>query len=794
MSDWLDRLNPEQRAAVEHFEGPLLVLAGAGSGKTRVLTTRIAYLIHEYGVDPGAILSVTFTNKAAGEMRERVRQLLGREPGGMWIGTFHSIGARLLRKHASWLGWSSNFTIFDADASLSEIKATMGRLHISTKTWHPKAVRAAISDAKSQLIDPAEYASLASDKLSRVVADLYPAYQKSLKEQNAFDFDDLLMKPVELFRDNVRLLDRYRDRFQFVLVDEYQDTNHAQYRMMELIADEPGQPFGGTEGTEGTEGHGDTGTARGPNLMVVGDDDQSIYGWRGADVRNILEFEAHFPGTRLIRLERNYRSTQRILDAANAVIAENVRRKGKTLHTDAEAGDVLTVVETADERDEAEWIASELELRMGTEDLTPRDFVVLYRTNAQSRELERALVERSIPYRIVGGTRFYERREIMDVLGYLRLISNARDGQAFDRVVNYPRRGVGTVNQDRIREFAASRGIPYLDAARQAKEIDVLTPSAATSLARFAASIDGFRERAEEMGAGELTEQIVTDMGIFAALADEGPEGEDRAENVRELIAGAYEFDERLPTLREVEDLPEGATALDLFLQEVSLITDVDRHDPAANAITLMTLHTAKGLEFPVVIIAGLEDGLFPLARAYDEPGELEEERRLFYVGITRAQRKVYMTHAQSRRRMGERKACVPSSFLKPLPDALVEERTTPQVERQQRAYDSWQTRRSSRGRGSRRDSGSGTTSGSGRGGRDTDAFGNPAGDYVIDYSDNQDAPRFIKGEVVVHPQFGRGTIKELSGFGRDLKAVIDFEEIGRKKVVVRYANLQKDW
>jgi DNA helicase-2/ATP-dependent DNA helicase PcrA len=791
MSDWLDRLNPEQRQAVEHFEGPILVLAGAGSGKTRVLTTRVAHLIHEHGVDPAAILAVTFTNKAAGEMRDRVRTLLGREPGGMWIGTFHSVGARLLRKHASLLGWSSSFSIFDADASLADIKATMGRLHVSTKKWHPKAIRAVISDAKNQLIDPEAYGSLASDTLSRVVADLYPAYQKSLQEQNAFDFDDLLMKPVELFRNQPRLLDRYRERFQFILVDEYQDTNHAQYRMVELLAAGPGEPFGGeNRGERGAPLDGDRGSRQGgpgPNLMVVGDDDQSIYGWRGADVRNILGFEASFPGTRLIRLEQNYRSTQRILDAANTVIAENLRRKGKTLRTEAEAGERLTMVETADERDEAEWLASELELRMGTEDLTPRDFVLLYRTNAQSRELERALVERSIPYRIIGGTRFYERREIMDVLGYLRLISNPRDAQAFDRVVNYPRRGVGDVNRDRLHEYASSAGVSLLDAAREAKEIDTLTPSAATSLARFAAAIDGFRARATTTGAGELVEQIVTDMGIFAALADEGPEGEDRADNVRELIAGAYEFDERLPTLREVEDLPEDSTALDLFLQEVSLITDVDRHDPAANAVTLMTLHTAKGLEFPVVCISGLEDGLFPLARAYDEPGELEEERRLFYVGITRAQRKVYMTHARTRRRMGEVKACVPSSFLEPIPDELVEQRTTPQVERQSRAYEAWQSRRGTRGRGRR-------GAGSGGGSRDTDPFGNPAGDYVIDYSDNQDAPRFIKGEVVRHPQFGRGTIKELSGFGRDLKAVIDFDDIGRKKVVVRYANLQKDW
>jgi DNA helicase-2/ATP-dependent DNA helicase PcrA len=773
MTDWLDSLNPEQREAVEHFEGPILVLAGAGSGKTRVLTTRVAHLIHLHGVDPSCILAVTFTNKAAGEMRGRVRQLLGREPGGMWIGTFHAIGARILRKHAATLGWSSSFTIYDAEASLAEIKRSMDRLQISAKRWHPKAVRAALSDAKNQLVDPREYASLAADAFSRVAADVYSDYQRALKQQNAFDFDDLLMKPVELFRDVPRILDAYRARFQFILVDEYQDTNHAQYRLVELLAAPPGAPFSRTDDA-GARAEAP------PNLMVVGDDDQSIYGWRGADVGNILDFEASFPGTRLVRLERNYRSTQRILDAANAVIAENVRRKGKTLRTEAEDGERITLVETGDERDEAEWISSELEVRMAeSSELTPRDFVLLYRTNAQSRELERALVERSIPYRIVGGTRFYERREIMDVLAYLRLISNPLDAQAFDRVVNYPRRGVGDVNQARLREHAVSAGVSMLEAAREARAVDTLTPSAAASLQRFAASIDGFRDRAGLIGAGELVEQVVTDMGIFQALADEGPEGEDRAENVRELIGGAYEFDERLPTLREIEDLPEEATALDLFLQEVSLITDVDRHDPSANAITLMTLHTAKGLEFPVVFIAGLEDGLFPLARAYDDPKELEEERRLFYVGITRAQRKVYLTHAGTRRRMGEVKACVPSSFLDPLPEELVEARTTPQVERQRRAYDSWRTRRSARGYSSRR--------------RDTDAFGNEAGGLVIDYSESQDTPRFIKGEVVLHPRFGRGTIRGLSGFGRDLKAVIDFDGVGRKKVVVRYANLQKE-
>jgi DNA helicase II / ATP-dependent DNA helicase PcrA len=755
LTDWLASLNPEQREAVEHFEGPLLVLAGAGSGKTRVLTTRIAHLIHEFGVDPGSILAVTFTNKAAGEMRQRVRSFLGREPGGMWIGTFHSIGARLLRRHAHLAGWSPSFTIYDADVSLAGIRRTMERLGIPEKKWHPKAVRAAISDAKNRLIDPVEYERLTDDPFSRVVARVFPAYQSSLKEQNAFDFDDLLVKPVELLRAHTGLLARYRDRFQFVLVDEYQDTNHAQDVLVDLLASEH------------------------RNLMVVGDDDQSIYGWRGADVSNILDFDHRFPGTRLIRLERNYRSSRRILDAANAVIAENVRRKGKTLRTDADPGERITLVEASDERDEADWIASEVELRLGQDpDLSPRDFVLLYRTNAQSRELERALVERGLPYRIVGGTRFYERREIMDVLAYLRLISNPRDGQAFERVVNYPRRGIGDVAQQRLRDWAAETGSTLLDAARRARQVPAMTPAAGAALERFAASIAGLRARAAEQPAGQLVEQVVADVGLLVALSEEGPEAEDRIGNVRELIAGAYQFDDRLPELRDLEDMPADASALDLFLQEVSLITDVDRHDPEANAVTLMTLHTAKGLEFPVVTIAGLEDGLFPLARSYDDPATLEEERRLFYVGITRAERKVYLTHARARRRLGERVDCVPSSFLRPIPDELLEPRQTPQLQRQARAAEWWGTPRPPARRG---------------GWKAQRSPGTYPDDLVVDYSDNQDAPRFIKGERVRHPEFGAGTIRELSGFGLDLKAVIEFDEIGRKKVVVRYANLQKE-
>ena len=753
--NYLSRLNPEQRQAVEHFEGPILVLAGAGSGKTRVLTTRIARLIHEHGVDPAAILAVTFTNKAAGEMRERIRRLLEKEPAGMWVGTFHAIGARLLRRHALQLGWSPNFSIYDADQTEREVKRVLERLGLSPKKWHPQAVKGAISGAKNQLVDPTAYAQLAADVFTRVVADVYPEYQKSLREQNAFDFDDLLVKPVELFENQPVLLGRYRERFSFLLVDEYQDTNRAQYRFLHLLA-----------------------TAHG-NLMVVGDDDQSIYGWRGADIRNILDFEKDFPDAEVIRLEQNYRSTGRILAAANAVIAQNVRRKGKTLRTVAGPGERLVLVESLDERDEADWIGNEIQARLAEAGRMARDFVVLYRTNAQSRALEETFRRRDLPYQIVGGTRFYERREIMDVLAYLRLISNPRDNGAFDRVVNYPRRGIGDTSRTHLLEWAAAAGVSPLEASLRAEEIPALRGGAAGSLCAFAELIQRFTALAAHLRVGELVEKLLDEIKLLDALRDEGPEGDERIENVRELVAGAHEYDAR-PERAELEaaDLQD-ATPLDLFLQKVSLLTDVDRHDPEAQAVTLMTLHNAKGLEFPYVFVSGLEDGLFPLARSFDEPEALEEERRLFYVGITRGELKVYFTWARSRRRGGEVLSSKRSSFLDPVPSELLEERVTPGLQRLRQLGEVRWRPRAQEGRGN-------FGAGAYRGG------GAATGTY-IDYSDAQEAPRFLKGERVRHPQFGRGVIRELTGLGRELKAVIDFETYGRKKVVLRYANLQKE-
>lgn len=754
---YIEGLNPEQRAAVEHFEGPLLVLAGAGSGKTRVLTTRIAHLIEDFGVDPASILAVTFTNKAAGEMRERVRHLLGQEPAGIWIGTFHAIGARILRRHSGRLGWTPNFSIYDGDEALREVKRVMDRLNLPTKRWHPKAILAAISSAKNQLIDPAEYATLSRDAFSQIVAEIFPAYQTALKDQNAFDFDDLLVKPVELFKVHPAVLEEYRTRFQFILVDEYQDTNRAQYQFVELLAREHG------------------------NLMVVGDDDQSIYRWRGADIRNILDFESDFPETLTIRLEQNYRSTATILEAANRVIAENVRRKGKVLRTDAGPGEALTLVESADEQDEAEWIASEIETRLSEDpECTPRDFVVLYRTNAQSRALEDVFLRRDLPYQIVGGTRFYERREIMDVLAYLRLISNPRDAGAFDRIVNYPRRGIGDTSKGRLLAWAVEQSLSPLEAAGRAAECAALSKAGAAALVAFHDLIQRFRGLAPHIGVGELLEKLIEEIELMDALRAEGPEGDDRIDNVKELVASAHEFDAQDAETGEDDDASPEATPLDLFLQKVSLVADVDRHDPDSHAITLMTLHNAKGLEFPYVFISGLEDGLFPLARAYDDPDELEEERRLFYVGITRARKKLYMTHARVRRRAGEVLDCMPSSFLEPIPTELLEVRQTPKLARSR-----FQNERRWRDRLGFESSAGGRRSSFGR--------GDDVGGLVVDYSDAQDAPRFIKGETVRHPQFGRGTIKELSGFGLDLKAVIDFERVGRKKVIVRYANLQKE-
>ena len=749
---YLEELNQEQREAVDHFEGPLLVLAGAGSGKTRVLTTRIAHLIHERGVPPDRILAVTFTNKAAGELRDRISGLLGEAPKGMWTGTFHALGARILRRHAPLLGWNNTFTIFDAEQSLRLIKRTTEDVGLDTRRWSAKAIRSHLSSAKNQLIGPQQFVEENAegfDAFARNVAKVYPAYQQSLRAQNAFDFDDLLVKPVELFESNTELLAVYRSRFHFLLVDEYQDTNGAQFRFVELLASEH------------------------RNLMVVGDDDQSIYGWRGADIRNILDFETAFSGAHTVRLEQNYRSTEVILSAANAVIAENVDRKGKTLRTHRLGGERITLVTTSGETDEARWIADQIEARFSEgPGLTYREMAILYRTNAQSRALEDVFRRRGLPYQIVGGVRFYERREIQDVLAYLRLTSNPLDAGAFERVVNYPRRGIGNTSLERLSAWAEPEGISLLEAAARADEAPEVPKGGTRGLITFAALVQRYSALASQMPVGELLETLVEDLDLFRHLADEGPEGEDRADNVRELIAGALDYNTELLEDLEGEAL-DHFTELDLFLQQVALVADVDRHDPDADAVTLMTLHNAKGLEFPVVFISGLEDGLFPLARAYDDPSELEEERRLFYVGITRAENKLYLTHARHRRRAGEVMFGRLSPFVDAIPAHLVEKVAT-EVASESGGYPS--RRAVSPGPGRSVDLGMGDD------------------DLAFDAGLNQDLPRFVKGEAVLHDTFGSGTVGEVAGFGRDLKVTVHFDTVGTKRLLVRYAGLRRDF
>ncbi|MHB1863714.1 MAG: ATP-dependent helicase [Gemmatimonadaceae bacterium] len=764
----LEGLNAAQREAVLHHEGPLLVLAGAGSGKTRVLTRRIARLIRTHGVAPSQILAVTFTNKAAGEMRERISSLLAHEPAGMWAGTFHAIGARMLRATAHLVGRTPAFTIYDEDDSLALLKRLMERHGVSPKQYAPRAVRGAISDAKNALVAPDEYASLAADPFTRAVAPVYADLESALQRANAADFDDLLVLPVRILERHPDELDRLRRKFRYLLVDEYQDTNRAQYRLISLL--------GG--------GHG--------NVCVVGDDDQSIYGWRGADLRNILDFEKDFPQAQVVRLEDNYRSTPPILALANVVIAANAGRMGKTLRATRSGGDRVVSVRALDERDEADWLVEELRRQRGAGDWQLRDFAVLYRTNAQSRAMEEALRRHAVPYRLIGAVRFYDRREIRDVMSYLKLVANPADDEAFRRAVAVPRRGVGDATIDQLAERARHAGLTLFAAATRDDLLDGVRPATRTALADFVALIARFRDQARESAVDELLRDLVEAIHYADHLRAEGEEvARDRLDNVRELIAGASE------TVADVEG-EVGLTPLDIFLQRATLVADVDQLAADADAVTLMTLHNAKGLEFPVVFIGGLEDGLFPLARAYDDPAMLEEERRLFYVGITRAERRLYLLHAESRRRNGEFMPSRPSSFLTAIPDGMLERRETIRVRSSGRGVMAGLGGRSDRGAVGRSwSNGSSLID-------DDDIFpsgsaaarrpGSPVPSGVNVEDESQDAAVIAVGSRVTHRKFGAGTIAEITGSGAQTKARVDFdnEAVGRKTLVVAQANLER--
>ena len=763
--DSLAGLNPAQRTAVEHGDGPLLILAGAGSGKTRVLTSRIARLIRDRGVPPHRILAVTFTNKAAGEMRDRIARQLGDAPTGMWAGTFHSIGARMLRIDAPLASRTSQFTIYDDDDTIGLTKRVMERAKISPKEWNPRAILSKISSAKNALVSPSEYEQVARDPLGRAAAAVYHELEPTLRALNAVTFDDLLVLPVQLLEQHRDRLDAYRTRFSHILVDEYQDTNRAQYRLITLL--------GGSQG----------------NVVVVGDDDQSIYGWRGADVRNILEFERDFPNAAVVRLEENYRSAPPVLALANAVISENTSRRGKVLRPTRAGSTPVVSVHALDERDEAEWVVEEIRVqRNGRDGIQLRDMAILYRTNAQSRAFEEALRSKGTPYRLIGAVRFYDRREIRDLMAYLKLVANPRDDEAFRRAIAVPKRGLGDATIELLAQRARAAGVSLLAAAERAELLDGIRPAARAALSAFGALLATLRTRATEAPVDVLLRELMAAIGYAEQLKSEGPESTDRLENVAALLDTAAEV--------VADDEGEiGLTPLDHFLQRATLVAGVDALDPDADAVVLMTVHNAKGLEFPMVVISGLEDGLFPLARAYDDPAELEEERRLFYVGITRAEDRLYLTRAEQRRRNGDFLQSRPSSFLERIPAGMLDARTTPRARSMGRASFAPTGGWGDDGGGTRALGGSASTRAAARRpGQAVSGYRDLGGWKSSPEDDSQDVAAIVVGERVRHRKFGSGTIAEVGGVGRDAKVKVDFddESIGRKTLVVAQANLER--
>ncbi|HEY6636680.1 MAG TPA: UvrD-helicase domain-containing protein [Solirubrobacterales bacterium] len=644
----LVELNGPQRDAVTFGEGPLLILAGAGSGKTRALTHRIAWLLATGLAHPNQILAITFTNKAADEMRERVSSLVGGVSRRMWVMTFHAACARLLRMEAEHLGYTPRFTIYDEADSLRMLKRCLEELEVDTKRYPPRAVRARISDAKNQLIDAESYQEQAGGPFEEMVGQAYRLYERRMLEANSMDFDDLLMRTVnvlELFEDVRR---RYCERFRWVLVDEYQDTNHAQYRLLQLLAGEEG------------------------NLTVVGDDSQSIYSFRSADVRNILEFQKDFPTAAEVKLEQNYRSTQTILDAANAVIEHNTSGLRKHLWTDAEQGEKIHLAELEDEHAEARFVAGEIEELIDQHGMSRDEIAVFYRTNAHSRVLEDILVRYELPYQVIGGTKFYERAEIKDAIAYLQLMVNPADEVSFSRVVNSPRRGIGDTSQGRIRNHANTTGRTIWEVAVEPEAIPGLAAAAIRSISRFTELIEELRAEFEGGPVADLLKALLERSGYLDALrAERTIEAEGRIENLEELVGVASEFDAN----RQVEG-PSELDPLEEFLQAISLYTDQDDLKRDESKVTLMTLHNAKGLEYDAVFIIGCEEGVFPHSRSLEEGNE-EEERRLCYVGITRARKRLWMTHARSRRMFAGRETGFPSRFLSELPDELVEREGT---------------------------------------------------------------------------------------------------------------------
>lgn len=778
-----DTLNPKQKEAVLHTDGPLLILAGAGSGKTRVLTHRIAYLIDECGVNPWNIMAITFTNKAAGEMRERVDNLVGFGAESIWVSTFHSSCVRILRRHIENLGYTTSFSIYDSDDQKTLMRQVFKTLDIDTKQFKERSVLSAISSAKDKLIPPEEFLlNAGGDFREKKTGEIYKEYQKQLKKNNALDFDDLIVKTVELFQNNPQILDYYQERFRYIMVDEYQDTNMAQFKLVSLLA------------------------SKYRNLCVVGDDDQSIYRFRGADIQNILSFENTFPGTMVIKLEQNYRSTQNILDAANEVIRHNFGRKDKTLWTANGEGDKILFKQFDTAKDEADFVVRQIR----DSGYSYQDQAVLYRTNAQSRLLEERCIFYNVPYRLVGGVNFYQRKEIKDILAYLKTIANGVDDLSVIRIINVPKRGIGATTIGRVTAFASEHNMSFYDTLKEAKQIPGIG-KAAEKISRFIAQMEAFRAMAysEEYSMKDLIDHILEDTGYEEELQEEGEiEAQTRLENIEELInkAAAYEEDSEHPTLDE-------------FLEQVALVADIDNVDDTEDRVTLMTLHSAKGLEFPKVYLVGMEDGLFPgmMSIMSDDKTEMEEERRLCYVGITRAKKELVLTAARQRMINGETRWSKPSRFINEIPPNLLD------TDKLQPAF----------GKSKQDDPGDfglpwdqGSKSGVSRFGMGYNAYASkttsPPGNSGAGYKNAKNSgtggfgssmqslepkkkPGFGKtftvqkaaslaykeGDRVKHAKFGEGTVKEIVDGARDYEVTVEFDKGGQKKMLAGFAKLE---
>ena len=721
-----DDLNPMQRDAVATTEGPVLVVAGAGSGKTRVLTYRVAHLIRDRGVDPWDVLAITFTNKAAGEMKERVGRLVGGVARTMWVSTFHSACVRILRREAPRLGYRSAFTIYDARDSLRAITLALRDLNLDTKKFPPRSIRATISNAKNELIDFEGFRDQGYGFYHANVADVYRLYQQRLLEASAMDFDDLLMVTTELFKVFPDLLVHYRDRFRYLHVDEFQDTNRAQYVLVKQLAGEH------------------------RNICAVGDADQSIYGFRGADIRNILDFERDFPEAKVVVLDQNYRSTETILAAANAVIANNGRRQPKHLWSDLGVGRPITLYDAEDERDEGGFVAEEV-LSLASEGFDLADVAIFYRVNAQSRVMEEMLGRHQVPHKVIGSVRFYERREIKDVLAYLRVLCNPDDDISVRRIVNRPRRGIGDVTIGHVERFAEAEGVSFFAALGRVDEIGGLATRSAKAVREFLGLVEDLGQRVDE-GPAALAKAVLEDVGYLAWVEAEGTfEALGRADNLRELVSGAEEFEtesKRQSAQGDPWEEVEGLRRLELYLESVSLRGDIDDLEEGSGAVTLMTLHNAKGLEFPVVFIVGMEDGVFPHSRALTDPEELEEERRLCYVGLTRARRRLYLARSRTRMLYGMSSYNGPSRFLKEIPLDLISN-----VRYRER---------------------------------------NRRKESIVERGDPLSDREIAAGDRVRHDKWGEGLVRTVTGEGDRAEVDVLFDKVGRKRLLLCWAPLSK--